>query len=203
MVKSFTIYEEYWDLITLLDLEEQKHLLYAITKYMFDDEEIELNDKEKKIFVNLKRPLNISKNNSKRSLGNGAPKGNNNASKTNQKQTGNNPKNKPENKPKTNVKTNTSNDVNVNVNGNVYVYVESKLNRTLNSSEILLIDTWDIYKPYQIEYAINQTLLARANSLKYTDAILRNIKDKTEDELKNVRKEESDVEIADYDWLNE
>ncbi len=110
---SFTIYKEYYELIQILSEKEQEKLILAICKYMFDDlEPIDLNKKQMSIFKNLKRPLNKSKNNSKRSKGNGAPVGNNNAQKnkpkTNQKQT----KNKPEDKPK----TNTSNDVYVNVN---------------------------------------------------------------------------------------
>lgn len=192
MVKSFTIYEEYYDLITLLSDREQANVLLAIAKYMFEDKEIKLNDKEKKVFVNLKRPLDKSKNKSKNTISRQNQKEIKNKSKENQKEI------------KSKSKGVTHQDVNVIVNDNVYVYVESKLNRTLNSSEINLIDTWDIYKPYQIEYAINETLLARANSLKYTDAILRNIKDKTEQELKSNRKEEeSEIEIPDYDWLNE
>ena len=90
-VKSFTIYEEYYELITLLNEDEQKDFLLAIMKYMFDSEDIEksLNERQLKIFKNLKRPLDISKNNSVRSKGKGAPKGNQNALK---KQTKNKPK---------------------------------------------------------------------------------------------------------------
>lgn len=107
-MNSFTFYKEYLELISLLPIEEQQELILSIARYMIYDEEPILKGNQKKIFINLKRPLDKSKNNSKRSKGNGAPKGNNNASK-------NKPNNKPENKPK----TNTSNDVYVYVNGNV------------------------------------------------------------------------------------
>ena len=111
-MNSFTFYKEYSELISLLPVKEQQELIYEIVHYMIYDKDPELNDRQNKIFINLKRALDVSKNNSKRSKGNGAPTGNNNASKnkpkTNQKQT----KNKPEDKPK----TNTSNDVYVNVN---------------------------------------------------------------------------------------
>lgn len=63
-LNSFTIYREYYDLITLLSEEEQANVLLAISKYMFDDEEIKLTDRENKVFVNLKRPLQKSKNKS-------------------------------------------------------------------------------------------------------------------------------------------
>lgn len=187
-MKSYTLYREYYDLISLLDRKDQAGLLLAITEYMFEDIEPNLNSKQMKIFNNLKRPLDKCKNKSKNAKKEIKTKSNEN-----------------QNEIKSNSKQVTHQDVNVNVNDNVYVYVENKLNRTLNSSEIELIETWDCYKPYQIEYAVKQTLLARANNLKYTNAILRNIKDKTEDELKeNGREEESEyVEIPDYDWLNE
>ena len=118
-IKSFTIYDEYYDLITLLNEKDQKDLWLAIVRYMFEDVEPSLNDKQMKIFINLKRPLDVSKKNSKRSIGNGAPKGNQNASK---KQT--------ENKPKTNQINNqkqTHQDVNVYVNNSKNNY-DSNIN---------------------------------------------------------------------------
>ena len=66
-MKSFTIYEEYFDLITILPTkEEQQELLYKIAEYMFYDKKPILNDTQIKIFKNLKRPLDISKEQSKR-----------------------------------------------------------------------------------------------------------------------------------------
>ena len=103
-IQSFTIYKEYYDLITLLSTKEQQELLLAIVEYMFEDKEPELNDRQIKIFNNLKRPLDKSKEQSKR--------------RTNQKPNENQIKTKQE--PKAQPKRNTSNDVNVNVN-----YLES------------------------------------------------------------------------------
>lgn len=125
-IKSFTIYQEYYDLITLLEKEEQQELLLAIVEYVFNDKKPVLNDKQMKIFINLKRPLDKSKNRSK--------------SSSKQKQN----KNKIKTKKKQN--KNTSNDVNVSnydnnyvVNGNVNVnkienkYFESiKVNSLFN-----------------------------------------------------------------------
>lgn len=71
-MNSFTFFEEYYELITLLNEKEQGELLLAIMKYMFEGIEPELNKNQTKIFNNLKRPLSVSKNKSK------------NASKTNQ-----------------------------------------------------------------------------------------------------------------------
>lgn len=97
-VQSFSIYKEYYDLITLLSKQERAELLLAISEYMFEDVEPELNDNQMKIFSNLKRPLDKSKNKSKNST---KQNQNENKSKTNQKQNEN--------------KTKTHQDVNVNV----------------------------------------------------------------------------------------
>ena len=66
-MNSFTFFKEYYELITLLNEKEQGELLLAINKYMFEGlEPTKLNEKQMKIFVNLKRPLDSSKNQSKR-----------------------------------------------------------------------------------------------------------------------------------------
>ena len=103
-MNGFTIYKEYYDLITLLSEIEQQELLLAITKYMFDDVEPTLNDNQMKIFKNLKRPLDISKNQSKRRSKKEPEK--------NQEET----EKEPEKNPKK-----THQDVNVYVNDNVDV----------------------------------------------------------------------------------
>lgn len=119
-VQSFSIYKEYYDLITLLSKQERAELLLAISEYMFEDVEPELNDNQMKIFSNLKRPLDKSKNKSKNST---KQNQNKNKSKTNQKQNENKTKtnqNQNENKIKSKQKQNenktkTHQDVNVNV----------------------------------------------------------------------------------------
>ena len=104
-VKSFTIYPEYHELISLLSEEEQATLYLAIAKYMFEDIEIELNDKQKKIFNNLKRPLNKSKKRSKSGS----------ITKENKEQKQNKIKKK-SNKNQKEIKSKTHQDVNVYVN---------------------------------------------------------------------------------------
>ena len=65
-VKSFTIYKEFNDLIKLLkDEQEEAKVIYAIWKYMFEDKYIDLDDEQKAIFDNLKRPLDKIKAKSK------------------------------------------------------------------------------------------------------------------------------------------
>ncbi len=83
--------------------------------------------------------------------------------------------------------------------------IEEILGRTLNSIEMELVNIWlKEYDWKKIEYALKETMIARANNLKYTDAILRNIKDKNNEELYSKSKEdEPAIEIPDYDWLND
>ena len=99
-IQSFTIYKEYYDLITLLSIKEQQELLLSIVEYMFEDKNPKLNDRQVKIFNNLKRPLDKSKGQSKK--------------RTKQEPNENQIETKQE--PKEQPKENTSNDVYVNVN---------------------------------------------------------------------------------------
>lgn len=121
-MNGFTIYKEYYELITLLTEREQQELLLAITKFMFEDVEPTLNDKQTKIFNNLRRPLEKSK---KRSKCGSITKSNENQeeneieTKENQKEI----KTKSNESQKEN-ENKTHQDVNVNVNDNVDVNVK-------------------------------------------------------------------------------
>lgn len=119
-MNGFTIYKEYYELITLLTEREQQELLLAITKFMFEDVEPTLNDKQTKIFNNLRRPLEKSK---KRSKCGSITKSNENQeenetkTKENQKEikTKSN-ENQKENESKTHQDVNVNDNVDVNVN---------------------------------------------------------------------------------------
>lgn len=119
-MNGFTIYKEYYELITLLTEREQQELLLAITKFMFEDVEPTLNDKQTKIFNNLRRPLEKSK---KRSKCGSITKSNENQeenetkAKENQKEikTKSN-ENQKENESKTHQDVNVNDNVDVNVN---------------------------------------------------------------------------------------
>lgn len=123
-MNGFTIYKEYYELITLLTEREQQELLLAITKFMFEDVEPTLNDKQTKIFNNLRRPLEKSKKRSKCgsiTKSNGNQEENETKTKENQKEikTKSN-ENQKENESKThqdvNVIVNVNDNVDVNVN---------------------------------------------------------------------------------------
>lgn len=65
-VNSFTFYNNYYELLKYLSDEDRLELYDAIFKYMFDDKEPDLTDLKKGIWVNLKMPLDTSKNNAGR-----------------------------------------------------------------------------------------------------------------------------------------
>ena len=186
-MNGFTIYKEYYDLITLLPEKDQEKMLLAITKYMFDDEEPRLNEKQLKIFNNLRRPLMKSKEQSKRKT---KQQPNENQTETNTKPNNNQMK--------------THQDVNVIVNvnnNNLYEYIENNLGRTLSPIEYELISTWDDNE--LTRYAVKQTVLNRATSLKYTQAILnaykaKGIKSVEEAEQHNFKTSKNNIP----NWMN-
>ena len=58
MIKSFTIYREYFDLISVLSDKEQGELLLALVKFGLNEEPPDnLNPRQMAVFVNLKRPI--------------------------------------------------------------------------------------------------------------------------------------------------
>ena len=156
MLKSFTIYEEYFELITLLSNErDQADLLLAICNYMFCDKKPSLNENQMKIFNNLKRPLEKSKIKSKNSS--------NNLSKTNQiKDEIKSNENQNQNK----IKTHQDVNVNVYVNDNVNVNKEYYKNKELNDLFLEFLQLRRKIKAVNSERAINN-LLNKLN--KYDD----------------------------------
>ena len=196
MVNSFTIYKEYYELITLLSEREQQELLLAITKYMFEDIEPTLNSKQTKIFNNLKRPLDKSKEQSKR-------KRNKNQTETekepkeNQTETKKNPK---ETQSSNQTETQQDDPVTVNVNVDVkdsFSYLEEQFGRTLSPVEYKLISKWHSWFDEEvINYAIDKTIKNGARALSYTEKIINSWHDKgfktlreceLEDKPKNIR----------------
>lgn len=146
-MNGFTIYKEYYELITLLTEKEQQELLLAITKFMFEDVEPTLNDKQTKIFNNLRRPLEKSK---KRSKCGSITKSNDNQEENEIKTKENQKENKTKsNKNQNENKNKTHQDVNVivNVNDNVDVNVKKiSLEEIKGIIEYLNIRTNSHYK---------------------------------------------------------
>lgn len=140
-INSFTFFYDYFNLMDTLPEEDGKDILWAIAKYMFKDEKPSLKGHNLAIFNTLSYQLNISKNNAKRSMGNGAPKGNQNAVK---KQT----KNKPETNQKQTgrVTENKQNSISISY---FYFYIS---NLNINNSLKEEIKKWLDYKTERKEY---------------------------------------------------
>lgn len=185
-INSFTLYREYHDLLTLLSDKERANVLLAIVDYMFDDKEVKLNDRENKVFINLKRPLEKSKNKSQ----------NANKKKSNQNQ----------NEIKLESNEDTHQNVNVIVNDNVYVndifsFIESNFNRTLSPIEYEEISNWEDTE--LTRYAIKQSVLNGVCNIKYISRILDNYKrnniktileaQKDEEEFKNKKQNKTNI----------
>lgn len=169
-VKSFAFYSEYYELITLLNEEEQKELSLAILNYMFEDKKPNLNANQMKIFKNLKRPLDKSKLKSKATSNR-----NQNEIKIESNENQNDIKlksNENQNKNTSDVIVNVN--VNVNVN-NIIKFIEDNFNRTISSYEYeqiqLLVSK---YSNEIVLYAFQKTLDAGKKSLNYTKGILKN-----------------------------
>lgn len=138
-MNGFTIYKEYYELITLLNEKEQQEILLAIMRYMFEDITPNLNERQTKIFNNLKRPLDTAKKNSKRRTNS---KPNENQKETKQKPNENQTKTK--SKPNQNQKgnqTKTHQDVNVivNVNKDVLEKIEYEEEKPLVTDDVDLL----------------------------------------------------------------
>ena len=72
---------------------------------------------------------------------------------------------------KPNVNVNDNVNVNVNDNVNVLEFAEKEFGRTLSSSEVEFINSWE-YNPEIIKLAIKETVLNQVYNVKYTDKIL-------------------------------
>ena len=162
-IKSFTIYEEYVDLISILPYYEGAVLLKKIIDYVFYNiEPFDLSDKQMKIWKNLKRPIDKSKTQSINGSRGGAPKGNSNAKKQ--------PKNNPKTTQITSQKQTQSKMSMFNVNVNV-----EKDNRGTGEEEKTTIDDefnqlWSIYPNKKGKsVAIRKYSLARKQGATYEE----------------------------------
>lgn len=207
MINSFSLYRDYYDLITLLSEREQEELLLAIVKYMFEDIEPKLSDKQMKVFKNLKRPLDksktksMNKTNSKQNQNEIEIKSKSNQNeieiKTNKNQTAVGNENEMKSKSKRNeIKTKTHQDVPVTVNVNVDVkdsfsYLEEQFGRTLSPVEYKIISKWrSWFSDDVINYAIDKTIKNGARGLSYTESIINSWHDKRFKTLKECELED-------------
>jgi DNA replication protein len=96
-------------------------------------------------------------------------------------------------------------------NNNIYSVFESELGRTLSPIEYELINGWleSNYKEEIILAALKEAVFNGVNNFRYIDRILFEWNKKgidTLDKISKYKKEfrkESNVEVPDYDWLND
>lgn len=171
-MNSFTIYKEYYDLLTLLPRKDRAELSLAMFEYMFEDIKPKLNDNQMKVFNNLKRPLDKSKNKS-----NKASKQNQNEIKLKSKQTQIEIKNN-SNDNQNETKTKTHQDVNVivndNVNVNVFNYYENNIGSITNIVYEKLNYWCEHFTEDIIKYAIDISCENNVRTMNYIDKILFN-----------------------------
>ena len=171
-MNSFTIYKEYYDLLTLLPRKDRAELSLAMFEYMFEDIKPELNDNQMKVFNNLKRPLDKSKNKS-----NKASKQNQNEikskSKENQIEIKNN-SNDNQNEPKTKTHQDVNVIVNDNVNVNVFNYYENNIGSITNVVYEKLNYWCEYFTEDIIKYAIDISCENNVRTMNYIDKILFN-----------------------------
>ena len=223
-MKSFTIYEEYYELITLLGEKEQQELLLAITRYMFEDKIPDLNERQTKIFNNLKRPLDASKKNSKRRTKQ-EPKENQKGTKQQPDENQNNNQKKTHqdvnvnvnnNKLNNNTNLNNTNKLNNLNSNNIFNYIESNFGITISGTNYERINNWlKDYEEIILCYAVDKCIEQGKKTLSYFYAILENWKTsnfKTMEDIKaheetlrklREKRNEKPEELFDYNWLED
>ena len=216
-MNSFTIYKEYYELMTLLSEKDQQELLLAVVKYMFEDTIPTLNDKQMKIFANLKRPLDKSKARSKAGSSNTS---NDNQEENKMKSNQNQNENKKETKENQNQnKTKTHQDVNVIVkkenniiNNKYYNFLENQFGRTISLTEIEMFDyLLETYDKDLVKEAIKQSVIMTRKNLNYVKGILKNWKSSNINTLEDLKRTENDKErdegqpeeLFSYNWLED
>lgn len=161
-----------------------------------------LVDKKKYEEISLKRSISGKKG--------GAPKGNKNASKNNQ--TNKNKQNKLNDNEKENDYSATA-ATNNKISETIFDVVQAEFGRVLSPIEQEIIINWNaVFSEELILYAVRESIMCGARSLKYMQRILERYKQeniKTVAEAQEVqiigetKSKKKPVELFDYDWLNE
>ena len=179
-IHGFSIYEEYFALISILECKKAQHVLYAIAEYMFKGIEPKLDEKESAVFESLRRALDKQKNKSK------------NAKKEKSKQNQNEIKTKSKEK-QNEIKIKTQQDVDVNNildsnNKGVIGEKEEKDSKettkedlvTFISNSNLIVTPYEFtilelyMKDFSIEEIKHALILGKDKSINYSLAILKN-----------------------------
>lgn len=179
-IHGFSIYEEYFALISILECKKAQHVLYAIAEYMFKGIEPKLDEKESAVFESLRRALDKQKNKSK------------NAKKEKSKQNQNEIKTKSkQNQNEIKIKTQQDVDVNNILDSNNKRVIGKKEEKdskettkedlvTFISESNLIVTPYEFtilelyMKDFSIEEIKHALILGKDKSINYSLAILKN-----------------------------
>ena len=207
-IKSFTIYDDYFDLLDNLPVKEKSAVIIAMLDYMFKNTEpTNLSGLSSAVFNNLKRPLDKSKQNSKRRAKTTDEK-NNIQNETEKKPNNNQNNNQNDNQTKTHQDVNVivnNNKLNINNLDNNYLdnnklnnnsnnidlfsFIESNLGRTLSGIEYEEINTWEDNE--LTRYAIRKAVLNGKYHLSYVRSILNYYR---KNKIKTIQQAQQDEE---------
>lgn len=182
---SFVFYDSFRDSVEDMDDKDRLAFYEAIIDYSLDGKSPDsLSTELTRMFKLVKPQLDANTKRKKDGKKGGRPSKkdsenlSNNYDKTMvleeenyQKTTGFENKNHRLENKKPNVNVNDNVNVNVNANVNVLEFAEKEFGRTLSSSEIEFINSWE-YNPEIIKLAIKETVLNQVYNVKYTDKIL-------------------------------
>lgn len=171
-VKSFTLFDDQYNLIATIPLKDKRLILEAIVDYMFDDKEPSLKGHNLAIFNTLLHQLDKSKVQSKRRL----------------------KKEPKENQIETKIKP-SKNKLNVSCFlFNIYKYIEDNLNITISGTNYELIE--ELLKVFSHEtlcYAIDKTIMNGKKNLNYFFGIVKNWKNENLFSLEDIKAQEQKI----------
>lgn len=216
---SFVFYDSFRDSVEDMDDKEKLAFYEAIIDYSLDGKEpISLSKELRRMFKLVKPQLDANTKRKKDGKKGGRPSKKDDANLPNnyeesivldeekyKKTSGFENKNHRLKNKKPNVNVNDNVNVNVNANVNVLEFVEKEFGRTLSSTEIEFINSWE-YEPEIIKLAIKETVLNQVYNVKYSDKILyewekANLKDvnSIKNHLKN-RRENQTTDSEEYHY---
>lgn len=195
-IKSFTIYDDYFDLLDNLPVKEKSAVIIAMLDYMFKNTEpTNLSGLSSAVFNNLKRPLDKSKQNSKRRTKATDEKNNNQNDNQNNNQNDNQTITHQDvnvivNNNKLNINNLDNNKLNNNSNNiDLFSFIESNLGRTLSGIEYEEINTWEDNE--LTRYAIKKSILNGKYHLSYVRGILNYYR---KNKIKTIQQAQQDEE---------
>ena len=209
---GFIFYKSFYESIKELDPKDQVQIYNAIFEYEFYKNEPELTGICKSIFTLILPQLEANDKRYENGKKGGRPKKQEETKskpKENQKETKIKPKEKEKEKVKVKDKVkDIYNNSSSSYNNNIYEFVEKNFGRILTPTEIDKIEKWvNEFNVDILKYAIQISVLGNKKTFNYVNGILNNWKSKSYKTLQEIKdnefKKEENIEIEDYNWLEE